>query len=209
MPSHPLAPMLAVLTAGTLAIALPAQADPLRVQASGVFTDETPATDFSAPGAAWTMSFIVDRNPVPGDPLVPGALFAVPVQDFHMTVGGLTIGPPLRVQFFAEAAGGGMNLVFGSLEPDGGYKDSFGSYGQAFYSGSESAPTIVPGSYTTQFPGDEPGATGLYLTHADADYYWQPETVFTISAVPLPPSAALMAGGLLALAGVARRRRSR
>jgi hypothetical protein len=46
-------------------LTLPAKADPLRVSACGVFTSDTPVLPFSAPGAAWSFAFVVDRNPVP------------------------------------------------------------------------------------------------------------------------------------------------
>jgi hypothetical protein len=188
-----IAPLLA------LSLALPAQADPLLVSASGVFTDDTPLLPFSAPGAAWSFSFVVDRNPVPIDDedlTLPGFYFTTLVSDFRMLVNGAEIEAATHVAFYSGPNLGGMDLVFGGIDPDLGYQ-SLGFFGDAYYSGSELAPTIEPGSYVTFGPG--PDNAGVYVT-TFGDRYWQPPTTVNISAVPNPASAALMFGGLAMLA---------
>lgn len=187
------------------AVVLPAQADPLLVQSSGTFTLETPVTSFSAPGASWTLSFIVDRHPAlsPDDDMVRVGINTGPLfRDFSYRVDGVAMPQASYAVFWAPEQYGGMDLIFGEI-PVGtpyGY-DALIFKGASYYSGSELAPTIEPGSYTTY----DPPYTGMFVATLGI-FYEQPATVLTISPVPLPPSAAMMLGGLALLAGVNRRK---
>lgn len=197
---RPAATLLLPLAA--LATVAPAQADPLRVSLSGVFTAETPVLAFSAPGAAWTMSFVVDRHP---DPILgpgytePGYYTSVPFSDFHLVVAGIERAPALQVALYSGPNLGGMDAVFSPTVPGTDYQ-SIGTYGAAYYSGSELAPVIEPGSY----PTFGPGTTGL-IVNDFGTLYWQPAGTVTISAVPEPAAALLMLAGT-ALLLLARRR---
>lgn len=186
-----------------LALALPAQADALRVESSGVYTPDTPVTPFSAPGAAWSLTFVLDRNPTPvpdENMTFPGALVTVPFSDFQMLVDGVPTAQPGFVILYHGAEGGGMDVIFGGIQLEPVYRfDSLGTFGAAYYSGSELAPTIEPGSYATFHPDH----AGLYVGYDNVRYY-QPERMVHISAVPMPGSAALMLCGLVALPGLVR-----
>jgi hypothetical protein len=207
MPGAALVPLMAVSM--SLSLSMPAQADSLLVAASGVFTPETPVLPFSAPGATWSFTFIVDRNPVPilgdGNTLVDFYV-SVPFSEFRMLVNGIEIEDASQVTFYSGSNGGGMDIIFGTPIPDVGYQ-SLGTWGDGYYSGSELAPVIEPGMYTTYInEGIYAGRSGIYVTDFGANF-WQPQNVVTISAVPNPATAALLLGGLAVL-GLRRGRRA-
>lgn len=177
-----------------LSLATPAWAETLRVTVSGVFTAETPALPFSAPGAAWSMSFLVDREPDPigvGVLTVPGAFVTVPFSDFRLLVDGVDGAPATLLSFYAGPNGGGMEVFFSPVQPGVQNYQSIGTLGAAYYSGSELAPRVETGSYSTF----SPGFTGIYVVDFD-NKYWQPANVVTISAVPEPASWALLFEGV-------------
>lgn len=183
-----------MLPMAALSLATPAWAESLRVTVSGVFTAETPALPFSAPGAAWSMSFLVDREPEPigvGVLTVPGAFVTVPFSDFRLLVDGVDGAPATLLSFYAGPNGGGMEVFFSPVEPGVLNYQSIGTLGAAYYSGSELAPRFETGNYATF----SPGFTGMYVIDFD-NKYWQPANVVTISAVPEPAAWALMLAGV-------------
>lgn len=189
----------ALVPAAALSIALPAGADPLRVSVSGVFTPETPTLPFSAPGASWSMSFVVDAQPVPigvGDLTEPGFFVTVPFSDFKLLIDGVEAAPALQVTFYSGPNDGGMDVLFSPVDPGVSNYQSIGTYGAAYYSGGELAPVIEPGSY----PTFRAGQTGLNVNDFGT-IHWQPAAVVTISAVPEPAAWALMAAGAALLLG--------
>jgi hypothetical protein len=193
---HRLRQAVAVLlpAAVVLSLATPAGAESLRVTVSGVFTPETPTLAFSAPGAAWSMSFVVDRRPQPigvGVLTQPGAFVTVPFSDFRLLVNGVEVAPATQVTFYAGPNDGGMDVFFSPVDPGVTDYQSIGALGAAYYSGSELAPRFETGSYPTL----NPASTGLYVVDFD-DKYWQPAGVVTISVVPEPAAWAPMLGGL-------------
>lgn len=199
-------PALAWALAG-LALAVlpgPARADAVHLQSSGVFSAETPLTSFSAPGAAWSLSLVLDRQPTPvPEPNLTfvGALVTVPFIHFEMLVDGVAVGAPSHVILYNAAEGGGMDLIFGGIQVEPVYRfDSLGTFGGQYYSGSELAPTLEPGHYPTLHPEE----SGLYVS-VDNVRHWQAANMVTISAVPMPGSVWLMGVGLAALAPLVRR----
>ena len=187
-------PCLAPALMATLSLTTPAWAESLRVTVSGVFTPETPTLAFSAPGAAWSMSFVVDREPAPigvGVLTLPDAFVTVPFSEFQLLVNGVEVAPALQVTFYSGPNDGGMDVFFSPVEPGVQDYQAIGTSGAAFYSGSELAPRVETGSY----PTFSAGFTGLYVVDF-ANKYWQPASVVTISAVPEPAAWALMLGGI-------------
>lgn len=196
----PRAGALRVLAFLLCALAPLAYAVPLRVESSGSFSATTPVTSFSAPGASWSLSFIVDQQPAlsPDHDMVREDINTTPIfRDFSYRLDGVAGPVASYAVLWSEEIGGGMDLIFGTI-PIGtpyGYDALIFVADRSYYSGSESAPTILAGSYPTTYPPE----SGLYVAHLGV-FHEQPATVLTISAVPLPPSAAMMLGGLLGLA---------
>lgn len=184
----------------TLACAMPAAAQTMLVTSSGVFAPDAPLTPFSAPGASWSLAFTLDRQPpLHPDPgfLLDGAYTAPLWQDFEYRLQGVVLPDASHLVLYSDAFLGGMELIFGGI-PVGtpwGY-NALQFYGAAYYSGGEQAPSIEAGLYPTWLDG----GAGVKVAF-EGLLYDQPEVLVTISAVPLPPSAALMLGGLAALAG--------
>jgi hypothetical protein len=173
----------------------------LRLQTSGTFTLQTPVTSFSAPGADWSLSFVVDSQPElsPDDEMVREGINTTPIfRDFRYTLNGVAQPQASYATFFSEAEYGGMDLIFGPIVVGLPYGyDALVFRGRPFYSGSEVAPTIEQGHYTTTL-FDE---SGLYVATLGV-FYEQPAALVTISPVPVPPSAAMMLAGLALLAGL-------
>ena len=87
----------AALFAGAAALQ-PASAASLIFSSSGVFNAASPTTPFSAPGASWSVSFVVDSNPVrltlPNSP-DPGNHMTVPFTELSYQLDGVTAAPAL------------------------------------------------------------------------------------------------------------------
>jgi hypothetical protein len=195
----------AALLLTSLAWVPPAQGQTMLVQGSGSFAADAPLTPFSSPGGNWSLSFTLERQPalVDVDDAYQIGLFTTPqFADFEYRLNGELLPEASFVFLYSEALSGGMELVFGGI-PVGtpyGY-NALGFFGApGYYSGSEEAPTIEAGIYPTPLLG----RTGVYIAF-EGQFYDQPATVMTISAVPLPPSAALMLAGLAGLAAWRRR----
>ena len=201
------------LAAALLSITALAQATPLQVSSSGIYDLTAPSTAFSAPGATWSMSFVVDSQPAPlaSNGLTALGLFStVPFSSFSFLLDGVPIAmQPFYVTLYNGNNGGGIDLFFSDLlatptEP----VDSLSLFGQQYYSGSEFAPTILPGLYATS----QPRGGGVVVTVDDVAFN-QGEAVVRIETMgggpapmPLPGTAALLALGLLLVAGQRRRR---
>jgi len=181
-----------------LALTPAARAEQVLLQSSGVYTLDTPVTPFSAPGAAWSLSIVLDRRPTPipdENFTFPGFTTAIPFVHVEVLVDGVPTELPRYLLLYSLAHAGGMDLIFGGIQVEPVYRfDSLGTFGDAYYSGSELAPTIEPGSYTPFHPEH----SGQFVGYDNVRYYQAPSLI-TISAVPTPASAAMMLGGLVAL----------
>jgi hypothetical protein len=188
-----------LLSFALLGGAVPALAQTMRVQTAGGFDDTAPTTPFSRPGARYTLSFTLDRRPALFD--VPDAYridhHTTPLfDDFEYRLDGELLPDASFVFLYSASQLGGMELVFGGI-PVGtpyGYNSLF-FIGAAYYSGNERNPVIEAGLYPTA-NADGPGV-GIAF---EGRSYFQPATEVTIGVVPVPPSAALMLAGLLAVA---------
>jgi hypothetical protein len=177
----------------------PAQAQTMLVQSAGSFAIDAPLTPFSSPGGLWSLSFTLDRQPLLEEGVEAyreGAFTTPQFATFEYRLNGELLPEASFVILYSVAWLGGMELIFGGI-PVGtpyGY-NALQFFGDAYYSGSEQTPTIEAGSYATF----QAGRTGVEIAF-EGRTYMQPATTVTISAVPAPPSLALMMAGLTALA---------
>jgi hypothetical protein len=123
----------------------------LLVTASGVFgsfsSDFTPTTDFTAPDAAWSLSFQVSSNPVVSDTSV-GVQFAPVFSDFTYTLNDSPVVlNPAEILFFASGFNGLFNVCLDSDCVT--HTDGLGLDGSQLYTGSELSPTIGTGTFTS------------------------------------------------------------
>jgi hypothetical protein len=159
---------------------------------SGTFSASTPSTTFSGPSETWAFSFQVNSSPtVSGF----GAGFDTsPVfSNFSYTLNGSPVAvTPTSLLFWNAALGGGFTFCFiNTPSPCTALSLEDSGTGPQMYSGPESAPTMLTGSFTlnTYF------AVGTTL-------YIQPNsTVQGTAAVPEPTTLLTLAAGLLALGG--------
>jgi hypothetical protein len=183
---------------------------------SGTFSASTASSVFSGPSETWAFSFQADTNPVPLSNVGDGG-FSFTFSNFSYFLGGsqdpIT---PVFIRFFSDANGGGFGICFdngtsatpgGRLSAPGGPNstcteelatfgtDPIGAPGGAgsMYTGTTSAPTLIPGSFTSATFGVAVGST----------VYGQPNTTVQASASPEPSTAllTLTVVGLLALSG--------
>jgi hypothetical protein len=179
----------------------PALADPYRFSASGVFDALAPLSGFSAPSATWSVSFLFNANP----PLFPdpGFSFAANFSNADIRVNGAPILlVPTLFGVYNAGNSGGMDMFFGDTA-NGSNAIEF--FGPQVYTGSEQAPTIVPGVYMTSATG--PSITGFSVV-IDGTRTNQGAAEFTITAIPLPPTLLLGMAGFALPAGAGLRRRA-
>jgi len=212
--------MLERLLAAYILCWVPAHAGTIFYSDSGTFSASTPSSVFSGPSETWAFSFEADTNPAPLSD-VGGGGFSLTFSNFRYLLGGSPVAiTPVFIRFFSDANSGGFGICFdngpdahpgGRTSLPGGPNSTctaeFAAQGTnpigvpggagTFYTGTTSAPTLIPGSFTLGQFGVAVGSSG----------YEQPTTTVQASAVPEPSTALPLAAGLLAL--VARRVNSR
>jgi len=176
-------------------LALPvllAHASTISYSASGAFSATTPSTAFSGPSETWAFAFQADSNPVILDFGNGGFDFAF--SNFSYSLNGSTVAiTPTAIRFFTAANGGGFFICFGA-QPCGmgvfpnGLGTGFGS--PQLYSGPNSAPTLLPASFTLPF-----------AVNVNSISYDQANTTLQAVATPEPTTLLTLAVGLLALVG--------
>ena len=193
---------------------VPAHAATISYSDNGTFTSATPTTAFSGPSETWAFSFQADTNPTPLSD-VGGGGFSLTFSNFSFFLGGSPVAiTPVFIRFFSDANGGGFGICFdngpnahpgGRTSLPGGPNstcteelaafgtDPIGAPGGAgtMYTGTTSAPTLIPGSFTSGQFGVAVGSTG----------YEQPTTTVQASAVPEPSTFLLLAAGPVVLGG--------
>lgn len=184
-----------------------AQAAPLRVSASGVYDASAPASFFTAAGATWEFSFLIDSHPVPlTDPpgvTESGQFTTVPFSDFVYRLNGVAIAEAaVFASFYNNVTNsGGLDINFNDFDADPlAPTQALSFYGPQMYSGDEFTPTFLPGSYDTYLGG----FADSFFVVVDGVEYGQGDATIVIGAVPLPGSAALalLALGLAGAAGL-------
>jgi hypothetical protein len=180
---------------------VPAHAGMIFYSGSGVFSASTPISGFSGPSETWAFSFQADTNPTVLEFGNGGFDFAF--SNFSYSLNGSPVAiAPTSIRFFTAANGGGFFICFGA-QPCGngvfpnGLGTGFGA--PQLYSGPNSAPTLLPGPFTSL-----PFAVVVNSTaYNQADITLQ-------AAAPEPATYLTLAAGIFALAGrrvYSRRRR--
>lgn len=170
---------------------VPAHAATISYTDSGTFTTSTPTTAFSGPGEPWTFAFQANTNPAVSD-VNPG-VFDFAFSDFSYTLDGLPVAiTPTFIRFFSGTIGGGWLMCFnGTTTCTEGF--STGGAGPQMYTGDTSAPTLIPGVFTSDAFDVFVNTTALFS---------QPNTtVVATASVPEPSTLLTLAAGLLVLGG--------
>jgi hypothetical protein len=173
-------------------LTLAAHAGTILYSDSGTFSGSTPSTEFSGPTENWAFSFEADSNPTVLSFGNGGFDFAF--SNFSYALNGAPVAiTPTAIRFFTAANGGGFFICFGALPCGmGSFPNGLGTgFGAPqLYSGPNSAPTLLPGSYTLPF--------GVKVNSVSYD---QPDTTLEAVSVAAPEPATLwiVAVGLLGL----------
>jgi hypothetical protein len=169
---------------------------------SGVGTNSLLGHPYTAPNAAWSLTFTVDQNPAP---LSSGAdFFSVGWTNFSYTLGGSDTGlasSVTEIDFSDTAQFGMFDVIFDNID------DSLGFSGPQMFSGTTAAPTMLTGS----FADDNSGTSlidGVFLgaTNLQSNNGVSVNGNLNPAGVPEPSTFVMLMGGGLALAALRRRR---
>lgn len=183
--------VLNLLLALSVACWVPAHAETISYTDSGTFSSSTAASAFSGPSETWAFSFQADINPTALAFGNGGVSFAF--SDFSYFLDGSSVAiTPSFIRFFSASNGGGFLICFNGTSA-ATCTDALGtaSFGwPQMYTGPTSAPTLLPGAFTTDFAA---------LVNSTVDS--QADTTVVATAVPEPSTLLLLAPPVLALAG--------
>lgn len=173
------------------------------VSSSGTFSNSTPTSSISAPGGTYSLSFDVSSNPVVSGVFI-GNSFNVAYTDFSYTVNGNASTAPVgSITFYNSDISGLLTVCFISTCPGNSIPaDGLVFEGAQAYSGSETYPTILPGSYSPSLQGIVVNDDPIQLS---SDERLDISASTPASVTPEPPGVLLLGTGLLAMAGVTRR----
>ena len=173
-------------------------ASTLLVSESGTFATGTPTTTYSTSGGTFSYSFNISSTPtVTG--VSTGRYFQPTISNFTYTLNGVSTTPTVGTEFFNIAEFGLLDICFASACNGGIANDGFVFEGLQAYSGSESSPTILTGSYTPTFALFKTATTETFLAN-------ETNLNIAVAATPEPSSIALLGTGMLGVVGVVRKR---
>jgi hypothetical protein len=126
----------------TIVLSIPAGAEMVDVTASGMFSASDTPDSFTVPGDTFSLSFLVDANPILTPSQYTAVSFDVPVSGFNYKVNDSSVSvTPSEITFYASGDGGGLAVNFPTAE--------FIFSGNQIFSGPTSAPSFSPGSFPT------------------------------------------------------------
>jgi PEP-CTERM motif len=168
----------------------------LTVTDGGTWAGDAPTSTESVPGELWSVSFQVQSNPIPLN-FTTGVQTVLAVTNLVFDLNGT----PVQTQ----ASGGSVEFFTGEgfrlFLPDG--DDLQIQDTTQLYSGSEAAPTVLPGSYPPGFTNN----AFLFVNSTSSFYNFTSNNIVIADAtLPEPSSFLLFGAGLAVLVGVAARR---
>jgi hypothetical protein len=148
------------------------------VTTGGIWAGNAPTTAESAPGESWSISFQVVSNPTPYFYANTIETF-VPISDFVLDLNGSPVysSSSSSVYLYPDANGAGFEFEF----PDSDI--FFVDTTDQIYSGTESSPTIAPGTYSSPAEGSDLN----YGPDGDASYDFSSNSI-VVSAIPAGPT---------------------
>ncbi len=170
----------------TLSISALASASTLTITAGGTFSSTDTPDTYVTPNAMFSLSFLVNSNPVIPAGDFTTVSFDVPVADFEYTVNGTGVNvTPGEITFDTSANGGGFTVNFSNAE--------FIFGGDQMFSGNTSSPVFAAGTF------DSTGWTFLDNDNVDAG---STSSFQSVQNTPEPSSFSILLCGCLALAAV-------
>ena len=187
-----------ITSAISLAFAACVGASPLEFSTSGHFSSTVSASQLTAPGAAWSLSFALNSQPMTINAGTDG--FDAPFSQFSYDLAGLPVAAtPSSIRFYGSSNGGLFTVFFG---PESGH-DSSGMFipefvfsGPQLYSGTTQNPALSAGSYAV--------SEILYTDNTNYDDQLNPASAISVAnaglATPEPASLALFSAMLMVFA---------
>ncbi len=173
-------------------------ASTITISDSGTFSSRTASSTFSAPDETWSLSFVVDSAPHVSN-VNPGNYFDVAFSDFHYFLDGSPVAiTPADIRFFNASQFGMFEICFTvSCSFFNNPTDGFAFVGPQMYTGLESEPTILTGTFTPSY---------AYAYVDTTEFFQAPEKIQAVNT-PEPRTTLALGAGLLLI--VARRWRQR
>ena len=170
-------------------------ASPLYVSASGRFSSSDIAGPLVAPDGQFTLSFVVDSNPVPLAGSVTNVGFDVPVLAFSYSLNGSAVNfAPREIRFDTLGNGGLFDIIFAS----GFAAPQLSFQGAQAFSGTTATPVFSLGAYAI--------SSWTYSDAQSYDVQTPVSSAISITPTPEPSSIFLIMGGCAALFAVTTRR---
>ena len=158
---------------------------------SGTFTAATPSTPFTGPSATWSFAFQADTHPTVLESDAVSLDFAF--SNFNYVLNGSPVAiTPTFIRFGSATLGGGWLMCFNGTTVLCNAGFSTLGAGPQMFTGPTSAPTLIPGAFTSDI-------FDVFINHTLL--YSQPNTTVLATVVPEPSTLLMLAAGLLVLAG--------